>query len=335
LGDCYLANLHLRTANRILMRIQSFEATHFGQLEKKMTRIPWELYLMPASRFKINTSSKKCRLIHTQAIAERARSAISDRLAQFSATHIAQDGCGAQQQIFVRGAKDRFTVSIDSSGQHLYKRGLKTHPGRAPLRETVAAAILQVVGYRGVEPLMDPMCGSGTFSLEAAMVAKHIPPGWYRRFAFYDWPSFQPQRWKYLKRSARDQFIDFEAPLILASDTDRKACRQLQSCLQACGFQDAVHVEQRNFFDISPPLTSGAPGVVLLNPPYGIRLETPTAESNLFREICRKLLADYKGWRVALIAPRNQSMQGVKLPLCPHPFRHGGLAVNCWIGRVP
>ncbi|MBU1569456.1 MAG: hypothetical protein KKE00_02865, partial [Proteobacteria bacterium] len=199
--DCFSANLNLRTANRILMRIGEFKATNFMQLEKKLSDFPWELYLPADSRPDINTSTKQSRLYHKDAIAEIFAASIEKRFALNGFAQAAQDS-SIPQQIFVRADNDRFIVSIDSSGELLYRRGIKTHRATAPLRETTAAAILKISGYDGSEPLLDPMCGSGTFSLEAAMISQNIPAGWFRNFAFMNWPCFGPQRWAYIKRKA-------------------------------------------------------------------------------------------------------------------------------------
>lgn len=124
------------------------------------------------------------------------------------------------QQLFVRAVNDQLTVSIDSSGDMLYKRGLKIQGGKAPIRETTAASILALAGYHIGEPLIDPMCGTGTFSLEGAMIANHIPAGWYRNFAFMGWPCFKPSRWKHIRREAKGRITRLTKPVIFASDTE-------------------------------------------------------------------------------------------------------------------
>ena len=155
LTDCYLANLHLRTANRILMRIDQFKATSFRQFAKKAAEIPWELYLPSKSSPQIHTTTKHCRLYHTDAISERVLISISKHAINDIDPVRQKDGVLLEPKIFVRGVDDQFTISIDSSGEHLYKRGLKSHPGTAPLRETIAAAALLQAGYRGIEPVID------------------------------------------------------------------------------------------------------------------------------------------------------------------------------------
>ncbi len=334
LDDCYLANLNLRTANRILLRIQAFKASNFNQLEKKLAEIPWELYLSKQSTFKIQVTARHCRLYHTEAIGKRLSESIA---AGLSATPV-NDGNGPSpvlpQQVFVRGIDDRFTVSIDSSGDNLYKRGLKKHTGRAPLRETLAAASLLLAGYSGSEPLVDPMCGAGTYALEAALMVKKIPPGWFREFAFMQWPSYRSKRFGYLKRQAEDHFVRLEKPLIFASDKDPLACRRLEQCAQQFGLSDAVSTINRDFFELDPGDFTDQPGLVTINPPYGRRIGTRQESTELFQAICEKLGKDYKGWKLALIAPHKKMADYVPFKIKIHPFRHGGLKPVLMTGKI-
>jgi putative N6-adenine-specific DNA methylase len=333
LQDCYLANLHLRTANRILMRIQNFRASSFRQLETKAAEIPWELYLPFECALQIHTTTRHCRLYHTEAIGDRLRECISKH-------GIAVGGQGQKseatsgQKIFVRGADDQFTISIDSSGEHLHKRGLKIHTGRAPLRETTAAAALITAGYRAGRPLIDPMCGTGTFSLEAALMAKHIPPGWFREFAFMGWPSFRPQKWEYLKRSCRAQITGSGAPTIFASDTDPAACRRLAKGAAENRLDDIIKVGNRDFFELRPDDLTSRPGLVAINPPYGKRLENPSQSEHLFIGVCDRLRQEYNGWKVILIAPGGQLASKVPFRLEAYPFFHGGLRPVLMIGTI-
>jgi putative N6-adenine-specific DNA methylase len=238
------------------------------------------------------------------------------------------------QQIFVRGLDDRFTVSIDSSGDNLYKRGLKKHTGKAPLRENLAAASLLFSGYCGNEPLVDPMCGAGTYSLEAALVAKRIPSGWFREFAFMQWPSYRPKKFAHLKRGSEENFKRFEKPLIFASDKDPAACRRLEQCVQKFDLTDAINIINKDFFELVPRDFTDRPGVVAINPPYGRRIGTWRDSTKLFQAICEKLGDEYKGWKLVLIAPHKKMADCVPFKLKILSFRHGGLKPVLMIGRI-
>ena len=184
LTDMYAANLNLRTPTRILMRIAQFKASNFRQVKRHLLKVPWELHIAEAADIKISATAARSRLYHSAAVAERVKKAIHERLEKVSSVHPAGDETHVDQNLLVRVLDDHMVISMDSSGEPLYKRGLKKQGGRAPLRENLAAAALLWLGYAGSEPLLDPMCGAGTFSLEAALISSRTPPGWFRNFAF-------------------------------------------------------------------------------------------------------------------------------------------------------
>jgi len=335
LEDCYLANLHLRTAGRILMRIDGFRATGFGQLEKKLAGIPWELYLPLAGLPQVHVTVRHCRLYHSAAIGQRVADCISSRLFNGGINGRGKKEIRSDLSVFVRGADDRFTVSIDSSGKHLHKRGLKRHPGRAPIRETMAAAALRMIGYDGTQPLLDPMCGTGTFSLEAALIAANIPPGWFREFAFMSWPSFSPKRWEYLKGRCEAEFTDRPKPLIFASDRDSSACRRLETCVRQNRLANSITVSRKDFFDLLPAKITRGKGVVAINPPYGKRLGRFEESQALFSAIGEKLDREYRGWKVILVAPHRTFVQKIPFKLHTQHFFHGGLKPVLMTGKIP
>ncbi len=334
LNDCHLANLNLVSANRILMRIHTFKSTNFRQLEKKTLDIPWELYLQPGHLPKIQVTTKHCRLHHTGAISQKFQSTISLRLGGIKPYEENQKISSVPQNIYVRGVDDRFNVSIDSSGDILYKRGLKKHTGKAPLRETLAAAALLLADYDGRDPLLDPMCGSGTFSLEGALMAKRIPAGWFRDFAFMGWPSFRPKRWTYIKRQAESHFVQPDRPLIFASDTDRGACQKLESCVQKHLLSDAVQVNHRDFFELDHRELTDRVGVICVNPPYGRRLGGRAESEKFFHAICDKLKREYRGWKLVLFAPNKKLAGTVPFQTKSYPILHGGLKPVLVVGKI-
>jgi putative N6-adenine-specific DNA methylase len=334
LEDCFKANLHLRLPNRILMRINTFKATNFRQLEKKTGDMAWELYLHPQTRMKVHVATRHCRLHHTNAIAERIKRAISERLVDFKFEQVIPATTGGHQHFYVRGVDDVFSLSIDSSGELLYKRGLKAHSGKAPLRETLAAGALMLAGYDGREPLLDPLCGSGTFSLEAALMAKRIPAGWFRDFAFTRWPSFIEKRWNYIKRQAESGIMQFQKPMIYASDTDRDACQKFERCIENYHLTDAVKVCQIDFFELNPRELTDRIGTICINPPYGRRLGAKQDSERFFNAMGEKLRQAYKGWKLVLIAPHRKAI--TSLPFQKHsiPIWHGGLKLRLLIGKI-
>ena len=334
LEDCYRANLNLRLPNRILMRISDFKSSNFRQLERKVGDIPWELYLHPAASLKVHVATKHCRLHHTGAIIERFQQTISSRRSQFENHEKIQQAVSGDQRLYVRGADDLFTVSIDSSGELLYKRGLKKHSGKAPLRETLAAAALTLADYEGSQPLIDPLCGAGTFSLEAALMVKRIPPGWFRDFAFTRWPSFIAKRWNYIRRQCESGFVHHRRPLVFASDIDQHACQRLQSCVEKFGLSDAVKVHQANFFDLDPRELTDRSGLICINPPYGQRLGEKPESEQFFHALCDKLKKDYRHWKLVLFAPARKLARAVPFPTKSYPIFHGGLKLELLVGNI-
>ncbi|MCU0561392.1 MAG: RNA methyltransferase [Desulfobacterales bacterium] len=335
LQDLYTAHLMLRTAGRILMRLVSFRAVSFQALQAAAEAFAWELFIAPGASLRLRVTTHHCRLYHTEAVAERIRAAIAARTASLPPAPEAPGRALALQQIFVRGVDDRFTVSLDGSGESLYRRGVKTHGGPAPLRETLAAAALMLAGYSGEEVLLDPMCGAGTFALEAAMMAKRLPPGWHREFAFMGWPGFRSKRWEFLKRRAGAGIRRREAPCIYASDLSRAACERLEQTIRGHDLADAVAVACRDFFDLDPRTLGIPPGLVALNPPYGRRLGSPARGVDLLQDLLGVLAERYRGWRVLLIAPPAAGRRRLPFKATRHRLAHGGLRIDVLYGRVP
>jgi putative N6-adenine-specific DNA methylase len=335
LQACYLANLYLRTAGRILMRVHSFRVTSFPAMENAASRFHWELFLQRGPTPRVQVTTHHCRLHHTTAIAERVLRGIQKRLEQSADAAVKPaDGCDVRQQVFIRGTDDRFAVSVDSSGENLYLRGLKVHRGRAPVRETIAAAVLMYAGFTGAEVLIDPMCGTGTFSLEAALMAKRIPPGWFRSFAFTSWPAFRRPRWEYMKRKAAERFETLDAPRIFASDIDPEACNALAEGIRADGLGDAVSVSRHDFFELDPWRLSDSPGVVVLNPPYGRRIGKPAESRNLIRAVIDRLCGKFQGWKFILMVPQNRYLPSMPSSVLGYRFLHGGLRVKVVVGEI-
>jgi len=337
LHDLYLANLHLRTANRVLMRIAGFRAAGFGALEKKLAEIDWELFLPRNGSYRISVASSKSRLYHRGAVAQRVHDSITCRMGTGEVLR------GPDVRIFVRSESDRFTVSLDSSGELLHKRGIKSRGGRAPIRETLASAVLKIAGYRPGRLLVDPMCGSGTFSLEAAMISRNMPAGWFREFAFEHWPAFSPGRWRHLRREA-ETTLSHPGPCVFTSDLQESPVRLLESQLSKTGLLPSLVLATIDFFDLVPDmifqrLQEGAecfaePGLIVLNPPYGRRLGSLSESRKLLAAIFEKIRKDFSGWDAALIVPRRMATKRMTAAFNRTPLFHGGLDLVLLTGKI-
>ncbi len=334
LSDCFRANLHLRTANRILMRIDTFKATNFGRFEKKTVQIPWEIYLSSKAVTKIHVSTHHCRLHHSGALKDRVENGIRLRMDDHASRNQAAEKETQPQNLFIRGIDDRFTISLDSSGDHLHRRGIKTQGAAAPLRETLAAAILKIAEYTPGETLIDPMCGAGTFSLEAAMATLKIPAGQFRRFAFEAWPAFRPARWWFIRNEAEKMSIAAHTPFIFASDRQGAACNRLSRIVKTFGFTCTVTVSNADFFDVAPQALTDLPGMVVLNPPYGRRLNTPIESRQTILHVCRHLANAYRGWKYALLIPKIKIRHRIITDSTTTPISHGGLNLTLLTGKI-
>ncbi len=224
------ANLWLRTASRVLVRVAEFKASAFFELELAARRVAWDRFLTPGSTVRFRVTCKKSKLYHSDAVAQRLADAVTRRVpgvkvvtskSPDEADEGGEGGDADQEQLFVvRLFHDVCTVSADTSGALLHRRGYRQQLAKAPLRETIAAAMLLGAGWPGDAPLVDPMCGSGTIAIEAAWMARRIAPGRNRDFSFRTWPEFDASMWARLVDEARSGELPGAAAPIAASDRD-------------------------------------------------------------------------------------------------------------------
>ncbi len=331
---CYVANLHLRTPNRILMRLAEFKATNFRQLETRANQVPWELYLPPSVERIFSVKCVHSRLIHTGAISEHLKACIRERMPLTSTVKPVIANRISNQRLHVRIVNDQVTISLDSSGPLLYKRGLKLDVGPAPIRETLAAAILKLAGYDGSQTLLDPMCGSGSFSLEAALIARDIPAGSYRQFAFMTWPAFREAHWRHLKQTALRRIRPVQDAKVFASDQDEKRFAALKKIANQFDLSEVIEVAHRDFFKFNPKQVTDKPGILVLNPPYGIRLQPKKSPKNFYEKIRRKLISDYRDWQIALLVKDHIASRHFPKSLQRIAVTHGGIDLVLIFGVI-
>lgn len=329
LRELYLANLHLRTATRVLVRLGNFKATDFPDLFRKALRLPWGSFLRPDTAIEIRATSHRSRLIHTGRIAETVAAAIDRALGRSAGF---TEDPGFKQLILVRFEDDSCTISCDSSGDLLHKRGYRLSAGAAPLRETLAAASLLLLGWDGAIPLCDPLCGSGTIAVEGALIATKQPPGRYRHFAFMHWPGYRLGLWQALVSEADRRAITPASP-IYASDSDSRVLAVAgQNALQA-GVETLINFDCSSMDSLS---ARTGPGLVLCNPPYGIRLERGEDLLALYRDLGAGFKRAFPGWTIAFIAPDDKLAAATELDVstCAR-LLNGGLSVSLYVATAP
>ena len=266
--DLCRANMWLRTAERVFIEVASFEALTFESLFDQIHQLPWELFLPMNANFPVNAKSIKSKLFSLSDIQALSKKAISKRLGSlYNKAWLPEDG--PRYSILVGILKDKVTVSIDTSGPGLHKRGYREKGHMAPLKETLAAALVLISRWQSKIPFIDPMCGSGTIAIEAAMIGRNIAPGLLRSFDFENWPLIPEHVFKEVKKDAYEK-IDNESNLSLeAYDLDPRAISVAKENAALAGVEEDIHFQVRDIKDLS---SSKMYGYIITNPPYGERL---------------------------------------------------------------
>jgi len=333
LETVYRANLLLRTASRILVRLSTFYATEFSELHRKSSRLPWERYLRPGQSVALRATCHKSTLYHSDAVIERVLDAIASRLGALVtlATPDDEEADHLAQLVVVRLFRNRCTVSVDSSGTLLHRRGYRLATAKAPLRETLAAGLVLASGWDGRAPLLDPFCGAGTIPIEAALWARNIAPGKARRFAFMAWPDFTPDVWEATLAAAIAAERP-DAPLILASDRDAGAMRAAEANAVRAGVAGDIAFACQAVSAILPP---PEPGWVVTNPPYGVRVSANKDLRNLYAQFGNVLRAHCPEWRVTFLCNSLPLIGQTRLPVeTTRVWTNGGLRVRVAQGLV-
>lgn len=370
LAELYEANLRLRTASRILLRLGQFRARTFPELERHSRRLPWAEFIAPGRPVHLRVSCHKSRLYHEKAVAERIRRAIDevigigttptrpgqpadpagehrhdhagagapDEMERVGEAMDPDDDGAHAQLVVVRFHYDRCTISLDTSGALLHRRGYRQELARAPLRETLAAALIIASGWTGDAPLVDPFCGSGTIPIEAALIARRIAPGLAhppdapRRYAFQEWPGYDPELWDDIVARARNE-IRPAAPTILGADRDRGAIAAATANAQRAGVLDDIEFANHPLSALEPPPGTGW---LVTNPPYGVRIGERAPLRDLYATLGKIARERLPGWRIALLSADPRLESQLQIPLEHHlTTRNGGIRVRIAVGHVP
>lgn len=327
--EVWRANLTLRGAARVLVRLGAFRVVHLAKLDKKARAFPWRTVLRPDVPLRVEVTSRRSRIYHAGAARQRFETALREELG----ASLSDD---APVVLKVRIEEDLCTISVDSSGESLHKRGHKPAVVKAPMRETMAALFLRQCGFAGDEPVLDPMCGSGTFVIEAAEIASGLLPGRDRGFAFEHLAGFHGQQFRKLKRAAETQAAREATMRFYGRDRDEGAIRASRANAERAGVTALTDFTPGAVADLQRP--DGPPGLVMVNPPYGARIGNKGPLHGLHASLGERLRAGFSGWRVGLVTSEPALARATGLPfLPPGPVvAHGGLKVRLYqTGALP
>lgn len=322
--DVWRANLMLRGATRVLARIGGFRAMHLAQLDKRARKFPWADLLPRDLPVRVESICRASRIYHAGAATQRIERAITEELGAPLAT---PEDRGPSITVKARIEDDLVTFSLDTTGESLHKRGHKEAVAKAPLRETMAAMFLAEMGFDGSQPVLDPMCGSGTFVLEAAEIALGLLPGRSRGFAFqrfanYDAAAFATMNAAPAPRDLSLRFLGF--------DRDPGAIRMSEANAARAGVSAVTRFQAGQVTDLQRP--DGPPGIVIVNPPYGTRIGNKGPLFGLHGQMGTVFRDRFQGWRIGIVTSEAGLAKATALPWkAPGPIvAHGGLKVRLW-----
>jgi putative N6-adenine-specific DNA methylase len=312
------ANLNLRGATRVLVALTHFRAFHLSELDSHARAFPWLEIFRPDIPITVEVTCKNSKITNTK----RASTCIETAISAASGIPIHAD---ATVTLKVRIDDNACTFSVDTSGEPLHIRNHKEFIGKAPMRENYAAMLLRQCGYDGREPVVDPMCGSGTFVIEAAEIARNLIPGRARNFAFQNLATFHSGRWDKVNANVVTRSTDLH---FYGSDRDAGAIKGSTENAQRAAVDDIITFSNHAISDLQRP--EGPTGLVIVNPPYGARIGEKKQLFALYGALGKTLNERFKGWRVGVVTaePGLAKATGLKLKQPNPPFQHGGIRVS-------
>ena len=298
LEAAYRANLHSRTASRILLQLAKQPYRSEDDIYRAAKSIRWEDWFHAGQTFKIKVEGKRARVKSLDFTALKIKDGLCDRFRSSQGQRPSVDKANPHIRIHAFISEQHAAVFIDTSGEALFKRGYRQDTGEAPLRENLAAGLLLLAGYNGTQPMQDPFCGSGTIAIEAAWIAQNRAAGLMRRFGFEQFNNFDKPLWTKLKAAARAAIRQPENT-IAASDNDRRMISAAQANAAAAEVENIIQFSVLDAQDTRP---NGANGILVANPPYGVRLAEIQALHALYPQLGSWLKQHYAGWTAGLLS---------------------------------
>jgi putative N6-adenine-specific DNA methylase len=347
-AELFALNCHSRLATRVLRRLAQFPARDFATLEKQAARVPWAQVLSSGTRVRLRVTCRKSRLYHSDAVAERIARGVTAAVPGVQVELRARDDedaespeaesnePGISQLFVVRLDHDQCTISADSSGALLHRRGWRQAVAKAPLRETLAALLLAAFEWDGDVPLVDPFCGSGTIGIEAALRARRIAPGLHRSFAMEQWPGADTAAYAKVRERARDLVRPNLAVPIVLRDRDTGAIAAARANAERAGVQNDLDIAQAALSSLELS-AFGPTGLLLTNPPYGHRVSEGADLRGLYARLGDVLRSGGRAWRLGLFMPNDRVLLGQLRVRVNSLLRttNGGLPVEIWGTQPP
>jgi putative N6-adenine-specific DNA methylase len=332
-GFMYKANLCLRTALRVLVPVDSFELRSTDELYHAIKKIQWEEFMDVKDTFMFKVTLNTSYFDHAQFAAQKAKDAVADRFREKFGVRPSVDTEDPTLRIHLHINQERCTVSLDSSGGSLHQRGYRGETNAAPLNEVLAAGMVLLSGWDKRSALVDPMCGSGTIPIEAALLAANIPPGYYRKqFGFQRWNDYDAELWETIHTSMVDK-ITGDLPIILGADGNRITTRKAKDTVREANLDDAVKIQGTLFQDLIPPAERG---MLIMNPPYGVRMDergigadgSEEDINTMYKMIGDTLKHRWAGWTAWILTSNMEAAKHIKLTPKPKIQLFNG-ALDC------
>jgi putative N6-adenine-specific DNA methylase len=326
----YRANLWLRTAVRVLRPILEVEVRSPDELYAAVRTVDWAQFMTPDHTLAVDCNVRDSAITHSLYASRRVKDAICDQFRDRTGRRPSVDPERPMIGLNLHVYRDHATLSLDSSWDSLHKRGYRPIQTIAPLNEALAAGLLLQSEWNPETPLVDPLCGSGTFCVEAAWMALNRPPGLTRKwFGFQGWLEFDRELWNAIRDAARDSVSKELAVPIVGSDNHKGAIELAKMNARNAGVGHLVHLDRRELADARPP--EGKPGVVICNPPYGERIGEEKEWVPLYKGLGEVMGKYWEGWRMFVFTSNDRLARKVGLPVRQHvPFFNGKLQCQLW-----
>lgn len=319
---CYKANLHSRLASRILKPILDFTAYEPDELYNNILKHDFTKYIKPTQTISIDASVSDSKMRDQRFVAMKIKDAIVDQFRDKYGVRPDVDNYNPALRIQVRCVKNMFNVSIDTSGESLFKRGYRKEVGEAPLKENLAAGLIKLSEWDQKTPIVDLMCGSGTFLIEAAMMSLNIAPGINRtRFGFQSLLGFEKEAWDDVVQEALDaekEELEFK---FYGYDIDNKVIKNAKDNARNAGVDQVIEFKKESVATVEPPVEKG---LIIVNPPYGARIGDEDNLRDVYRDLSFTLKHRFKGWDAWILSGNKELMADLKLKATRKHFVFNG-----------